>query len=50
MFDPFVSGIYTFNVVPILGNPVFDWFFNLIMIFGVVALSIGWLINLISRS
>ena len=50
MFDPFVAGTYTFNIVPVLGNPIFDWFFNLIMIFGVLALSIGWLINLISRS
>lgn len=47
---PWVPGDYTFNVVPIVNNPMFDYFFNAIILFGVLSLCIGWVVGLISKS
>jgi hypothetical protein len=47
---PFDAGVYTFNIVAVVGNPMFDYFFNMMIIFGVLSFSIGLLINLISKS
>lgn len=47
---PWVGGDYVFNVVPIVGNLMFDYFFNAIILFGVLSLCIGWVVGLISKS
>lgn len=46
-----LGGLWTFNVPEILeGQPVFNYFFALVMAFGLVAVPIALLVRLISKS
>lgn len=47
---PWDAGDYTFDIVSVLNNQMFDYFFNAIVIFGVLSLCIGWVVGLISKS
>jgi hypothetical protein len=46
-----LGGVWSFNVPVILPNePVFNFFFALVMAFGLVAVPVALLVKLISRS
>lgn len=44
------SGSVNLAVMPITGNPMFDWFFSVVIYFGLMSTVLGWLFRIISRS
>jgi hypothetical protein len=44
------GGTWEFNPMPITGNALFDYFFTLVMVFGLAALMIGLAVNVISKA
>ena len=44
------GGQWEFYVVAVTGLPMFDWFFTLVLLFGIASTMIGFLLSLASRA
>ena len=44
------GGVWEVTAVNITGNEMFDYFFTLMLIFGVISTMCGWLFRLMTRS
>lgn len=42
--------VWKVNPLPVTNNPMFDYFFTLVLLFGVISMMCGWLFKLITRS
>lgn len=40
----------TITALPITGQPMFDWFFTVVILFGLIAFAIGCIIDVLRRS
>ena len=44
------GGVWEVLPVQITGNIMFDYFFTLVLTFGVLSMMMGWLFNIMTRS
>ena len=44
------GGVWEVLPVPVTGNVMFDYFFTLVLMFGVLSMMVGWLFNIMTRS
>jgi len=44
------GGIWELDSINLTGNEMFDYFFTLVMTFGVLSMMVGWLFRMITRS
>ena len=42
--------VWEVNTVQVTGNPMFDYFFTLVLLFGTISMMCGWLFKIITRS
>ncbi len=42
--------LWEVNTVPITNVPMFDYFFTLVLLFGLMSMMIGWMFKIITRS
>jgi hypothetical protein len=56
MFFPSLSAVSVWDIsgtispMPITGVVMFDWFFSVVLLFGLIAFAIGAIINVLTRS
>ena len=44
------GAVWEVNTVQVTGYPMFDYFFTLVLLFGMISMMCGWLFKMITRS
>ncbi len=42
--------VWDVNTVPVTGFPMFDYFFTLVLLFGMASMMLGWIFKIITGS